>query len=96
MYSSVAARTAAVRAFVHVEVVLLHRIAISMLRSPAISGTGDSSFLTSPRRVWRGARYFAGDPEGCYVGQPWRGRAVAGGPVALGKAVPKLGKLKRA
>ena len=43
-----------------------------------------------------GARSFAGDPESCCVGRAWPGGAVAGGPVAHGRAVPKRGILKQA
>ena len=33
-----------------------------------------------------GARSFAGDTEGCCVGEAWDGRAAAGGRVALGSS----------
>ena len=42
-----------------------------------------------------GGHSFADDPAGCCVERAWNGRAAAGGRVALGRGVPKLGILKR-
>ena len=92
-------RTAAVREFVHAHVImLLHRIEISMFFAcftvPRHIADRDGSFRPSPLAEFGvGARSFAGDTEGCCVGQAWHGRAAAGGRVALGRAVPKRGIL---
>ena len=76
------------------EVVLMHRIGISMcLRPPATWGTGDGSFRRSLLvEVGVGARSFA-DKTLCRVRRARRGRAAARGRVALGRAVPKRGIL---
>ena len=72
---------------------LLYRIGISMFsRSPAISGTGDGSFRRSPLAEFGvGARYFAGDTEGCCVERAGRGRTAAGSPVAIGSSRSSAG-----
>ena len=41
-----------------------------------------------------GARSVTGNTEGYRVGEAWRGRAAAGGPVALGRAGAPRGILK--
>ena len=67
---------------------LSYRTGISvLLRSPAMSGTGDGSLRRS-RLAEFGCddRSFAADPEGCCVGRVWHGRAAAGSRLALGSS----------
>ena len=67
-----------------------------ILRCPAISGTGDGSFRRLPPvEVGVGPHSFA-EKTLCRVGRVWRGRAEAGGRVALGRAALKRGVLKQA
>ena len=62
-------------------------------RFPAIPGTGDSSFRRSPlAELGTGARSFAAVTEGCCVERVWRGRAAAGGPVAIGTNRTSVGR----
>ena len=64
---------------------------------PPYRGTGDGSFRRSPLAEFGvGARPFADETLCRRVGQAWRGRATTGGPVALGRAVPKRGIPKQA
>ena len=60
------------------------------------SGTPANFNKSSLAGVGDDARFFAGDREGSCVGWAWRGHAVAQGPVAHGRAVPKRGILKQA
>ena len=96
MYSSAAARyKAAVREYVHAKLVAASYWDFHALQSPAISGTGDGSFRRSPLVEFGvGARSFADNTLYGRVGRAWSGHAAAGGPVALGRAVPKRGILK--
>ena len=72
------------------------RVGISMfLRYPAISGTGDGSFLRPPlAELGVGARSFVDKALCCHVGRAWRGRAAAGVLVAHGRASAFRGILK--
>ena len=85
------------REYVHAEVVAAAYWDFIFLRSPALSGTGDGPFRSSPLVEFDvGARSFADKTLYRRVGRAWRGRTAAGGPVALGRAVPKRGILKQA
>ena len=71
---------------------VLHLTAISIFIMSHIPGDRatcprDGTFLRPPLAVLDGiTRSFAGDTEGCCVGEALRGGAAAGGRVVLGRA----------
>ena len=68
----------------------------NVLHASTDRGTSRSSFTLPARPAWRWHPFFRQRPRGCCVGRAWRGRAAAGGHVALWRAVLKRGILKQA
>ena len=94
MYGSAAARTAAVREFVHAEVVLCIGLGFPRFYDPPpYRGPGTAHFDARRLSSLALGPVFA-DEILCRVGRAWRGRATEGGRMALGRAVPQGGILK--